>query len=258
MMLKNMLNSASPAVLGLLLGGTALLGSCAKEDQAGPAPAVSATKTDHHTGEELYRGIFFFEGEVAAKIPAFDSYRASINKGLAQNPAFPAARRRNIDAIVGAVRALDPTYFDRLQQAIQSRDFQRVKAALKQGTLLNEAVTLSALPSPGQKQAYLQRKQVLRGLDMTRYDFSREQDIARYVQDARAALTASGQLAPSAQIQDEAAMIMVYQSGDYVAYQSVSVFIAEVAHAFFEKLQEESTANQLTFDLVIRQIALNL
>ncbi|TGE16822.1 hypothetical protein [Hymenobacter elongatus] len=257
-MLKNIINSASPAVLGLLLGGAAVVSSCSKEEQVAPGTATAATKAENYTGEALYRGIFFFDGEVATKIPAFDSYRLTIGKGLAQNPTLATVRRRNIDAMVSAARRLDPTYFDRLKQAIASQDFQRVKDAIKQGTTLNEAVTLHALTSQTEKDAYLERKKILRTLDMTRYDFRNEQDITRYVQDARAALAAAGQEVSPTAIQSEVSMIMVYQSGDYVAYQSVSVFIAEHAHAFFEKLNDESSDSQLKVDLVIKQIALNL
>ncbi|TGE29606.1 hypothetical protein [Hymenobacter metallicola] len=250
--------SAVPAVFGLLLGGAALLSSCAKDELTVPETAVATTKAEDYTGEELYRGIFFFEGEVAAKIPAFDSYRATIRKTEAQHPEMTAVRQRNIDAMVQAARSLDPTYFAKLKQAIQSQDFQQIRQVIKQGSTLNEAITLNSLTSPTQKQVYQRRKQVLQKLDMSRYDFQQEQDIQRYIQDAQQALTAAGEEVLPQQIQSELSFAFVYHSGDYVAYQSVSVFMAEHAHAFFEKLTEKDADSQLEVDMLIKQLALNL
>ncbi|PJJ59219.1 hypothetical protein [Hymenobacter chitinivorans] len=257
-MLSSIRNSVSLGTLSLFLAGTAVLASCSKEDQATPAPAVAQHKTQDYTGEELFRGIFFFEGEVAAKVPAFDSYRTTIRKQIQLHPGLAAVRHRNIDHIVEAVRRLDPTYFDKLQQAIKSQNFERITAAIRLGTTLNEAVTLNAFTSDTQKQTYLQRKRVLQSLDMKRYDFSKEQDIARYTQDAKQALTAAGQDVAPVMEQIEASFVMVYQSGDYIAYQSVSVFIAEVAHAFFEYVADQSGESKLEAEMLIKQLALNL
>ncbi|UOQ55397.1 hypothetical protein [Hymenobacter cellulosivorans] len=257
-MLLSIRDAASPKILGLLLAGSSLLASCAKEDSVAPDTTVAQAKSQDYTGEDLYRGIFFFQGEAATKVPAFDSYRAMIGKQVAEHPGLAAARNRNIDLIVASVRSLDPTYFVKLKQAISSQDFQRIKAAIRQGTTLNEAVTLNTLPSAAQKQSYLQRKRVLQSLDMKRYDFSKEQDITRYTQDAKQALTAAGLDTAPVMLQEEASFVMVYQSGDYVAYHSVSVFVAEVAHAFFEFINEQSGDNKMEVEMLIKQLALNL
>lgn len=247
---------SSLKTLGLATAVSFLAPSCAPNDLIAPdAPTTKSQREKvDYSGEELFRGIFFFEGRVAEQIPSFDAYRATIRKAGAQHPEVLVKRAQTVDALVKGVRSIYPTYFMELKQAIASENFERIKGAIRKGTALNEAAALATLTTPEDKQAFLQRRQVIQALNMADYDFKKEKDLKRFVQDSKQALADAG-YESSQPIQDEVEYAFVYQQTDVFAYQYTSVFIAESVHAWFEQLADQSGASQLEVELLIKELS---
>ncbi|PJJ59220.1 hypothetical protein [Hymenobacter chitinivorans] len=250
---------SSLKTLGLITAVSLLAPSCGPNEVIAPdAPtAKSQQEKVDYSGEELFRGIFFFEGRVAEQIPSFDAYRATIRRAGTQHHEVLVKRAHTVDALVKGVRSIYPTYFIELKQAIQSENFERIKGVIRKGTALNEAAALATLTSPEEKQAFLQRRQVIQSLNMAAYDFKKEQDLKRFVQDSKQALTEAG-YESSQPIQDEVEYAFVYQQTDVFAYQYSSVVIAESVHAWFEQLADQSGTSQLEMELLIKELADNL
>ena len=90
-----------------------------------------------YSAEELFRGVFFAEGEVAAKIPQM--------KGLsATERANTDSRRQEIEAfynaVVAEVKKSYPSYMGELKAAVDSRKHASISQKITEGTQILEAV----------------------------------------------------------------------------------------------------------------------
>jgi len=91
---------------------------------------AQAAKANGYSGEDLFRGIFFAEGEVAAKIPPIMRLRGAY--GLSQlNEKQRQAVRTLEDSLIAALKRGDSGYFVDFQAEIQSGDHFRILAQLK-------------------------------------------------------------------------------------------------------------------------------
>ncbi|TGE25413.1 hypothetical protein E5K00_09550 [Hymenobacter aquaticus] len=173
--------------LALLTTGLSVLTSCSK-DQAIPSapatPAATATAAANYSGEALFQGIFLLQGPAAADIPYFDVQRSAIAKDNQQHPRHAQERQAAARHMTALVRLLDPGYFQELQTAIASQNFASIEAALRKGAALHysavrQVVPAAALVASGQHQQAAGQK-----LDLTRYDFTKQTELERYISDA--------------------------------------------------------------------------
>ncbi|MCB2408275.1 hypothetical protein [Hymenobacter lucidus] len=198
-----------------------------------PQPATLTPA--EYTGEELFRGLFFFEGQVAAQIPSFDAYRALRHSLTTEHPERLARHTATLNALVQTVRSNCPTYFAELKQAIQSGSKERIKVALRQGTALSEAAALATLTTPEARQAFLARRHVIQTLNLGQYNFKREKDIRRFQDDIRQALREAG-----------------YRAG---VAQDAPVVITESVHAWLDQLADPSSICQKQAAKLIEELA---
>lgn len=174
--------STSIKALSLLAVGTSLMMSCSK-DQVQPSAPVEhhAASAATYTGEELFQGIFLMQGEVAAQIPYAAPMRAALAKHLRQHPELQQKRQLTTQRITQLVKQLNPGYFAELKAAITSQNFNRIEEALRKGTALHKTAALS-LSSKAQRT---QQTALLKKLDMTKYDFRKQEDLERYMNDVK-------------------------------------------------------------------------
>lgn len=83
--------------------------------------------TKNFSGEELYRGIFFFQGEAGKKI------NVEVAKQVEKAQSKPETKQF-IDENIAYVKKQDPDYFKKLEQAIYIKDFVKVKQQIAQGS----------------------------------------------------------------------------------------------------------------------------
>ncbi|PJJ59215.1 hypothetical protein [Hymenobacter chitinivorans] len=189
-MLSYFRKSTSFKALGLLAVGTSLMMSCSKDQVA---PASSPAETTHvanasYSGEELFQGIFLMQGNVAAHIPYFAPLRAIMAKNMRQHPEQQQKQQETAQRITQLVKQQNPGYFAELKAAISSQNFNRIEASLNKGAALHKTAILSFSPA----LQHSRRADQLRKLDLSKYNFSKQEDLERYLSDAKAAVGTSG------------------------------------------------------------------
>lgn len=112
--------------------------SCVKNDN------VDSVKYKDNTisGEELFKTIFFLEGELAKKISYYQPVLAQIDKFEKQYPEYLDTKAQKIKNVVDLIKNNDNSYFDELKKSIESRDVKRVETAILRGTDLIKAVSI--------------------------------------------------------------------------------------------------------------------
>lgn len=88
-------------------------------------------KTDF-SGEELFRGIFFLQGDVVNYIPELKKVKDSVPD--AKEPEGEVLKF--MDSIILAMNEIDPAYFKKLENAIYSKNPNQIKSELEYGAEL--------------------------------------------------------------------------------------------------------------------------
>jgi SdpC family antimicrobial peptide len=138
---------------------------------------VSSDTGDEFTGEELFRGIFMFEGEVASRISYFDEMRNQLE-------ALPANLKEQriayTNEITSVVQDLDPNFFGELKTEVESDDLERIDSVMEKGSRL---VLAAALNSSLGEQTSAVEQLATEQLDIEKYDFNTTGGINSYLTD---------------------------------------------------------------------------
>jgi SdpC family antimicrobial peptide len=81
-----------------------------------------------YSGEELFRGIFMAEGEVADKISIFD--KMPIRQRLQTNDSLKIKYKTELDEIVTAIKVEQPNFFTNFEKEITSGNVLKVQTEL--------------------------------------------------------------------------------------------------------------------------------
>ena len=133
-------------VVPALLALAGLSAACAGDRT--PTAAATQAPAARFNGEQLFRGIYFGQGEAGNALPEIWAEGKSA-EAHAHNAAELAEVRHQIDAIVAKVNAQDPRFFDRFAADVRSGDRLRIQGAVDQGaTMLLKAIdTKNVKPS---------------------------------------------------------------------------------------------------------------
>lgn len=101
----------------------------------------STTKPRSFTGEDMYRGIFFAEGEFAKLIPEITSLKAHTSARLTTNQSDHKTQVRQ--QIIQTIKQRDALFFDRFEAAMMSQNVLNVQRML----MLASANTSKAVAS---------------------------------------------------------------------------------------------------------------
>lgn len=91
-----------------------------------PQKTQASALKKNFSGEELYRGIFFFQGEAGKKM------NVEVAKQVEKAQSKPETKQF-IDGNIAYVKKQDPDYFKKLEQAIYKQDIIKVKKFIEQG-----------------------------------------------------------------------------------------------------------------------------
>jgi SdpC family antimicrobial peptide len=124
---RSTVRPALARALGAAVVAAALTAACSDAGDT-PLQAPSAPEETRFTGEEVFRGLVFAEGPVAQRVPELTApIRAEQPDWDEEQRAVVAGWRREL---VGDMRALDASFFDRFGEAMQSGEHLRIAAAL--------------------------------------------------------------------------------------------------------------------------------
>ena len=110
----------SGVLASVLLGIVFTVFSCNKKE----ANATTNTIKKEYSGEELFRGIFFVEGEVAHKINFFEVSYEHL-ESLPEDKKL--AYRQYVDVVVNTIDSEYPTLFSELQTIVQSKNLSKIE-----------------------------------------------------------------------------------------------------------------------------------
>ena len=105
-----------------LLLGAALLASAAGAAACTAGADAPTASPAAHDGEAVFRGLFYGEGPVAARLP-------ELTRGAPRRLETPQAARVR-EGVLARLRAQDPAFLDRFAAAVQSGSHLRVARAL--------------------------------------------------------------------------------------------------------------------------------
>lgn len=240
--------------MSLLLATSFATVSCTKKEVVNPTVATQVQADLHgYSGEQLFKGIFLLDGEVAAKLPSVQGPRLLIAKENSRNPEYIKFRAMRNQQIIEAVRTLDSKYLTELQTAVASQQFEQIEAVLLKGSQLLKAVCLNNANSEAQ---VAKAREALKSIDLAKYDFSKEKDVDAFVTvmeaKKKAMLDAQPQGSDTASLSSNNMFAFAFEIA--VALEAV-VVVAIVWVAAQEPSQDSAAFEHET---LVKDIALNL
>jgi hypothetical protein len=134
----------------------------------------SVSPSINYTGEELFRGIFFIQGEVARKIEIFKPYFAD------QNKVNSIDRDELSDEIVKGIKMGYPSFFDDFESVLKSKDFNKIQYTLSNAGKLIQVVGNN---SPKYKKYFKMVEKVVEDIDVSKYDLNNPNDKLKLQKD---------------------------------------------------------------------------
>jgi hypothetical protein len=113
-----------PTYIATILMGAGMLFSCSQYDEP-------EYKRQSFSGEEYFKGIYFFEGEVADKIQIFSTLKQKYV--LDHDVAVKEGIQKLSNEVMDIIRKEDAGFFSRFDGDIESKDHMRVEKALNDG-----------------------------------------------------------------------------------------------------------------------------
>lgn len=168
-------NASFARGLSFILATSLVTSSCAKKEIIELAPQ---SKMNSYSGEQLFKGIFLLDGEVAAKLPAMQGLRMIIEKENSRNPSYIKLRDSRNQQIVNAVRALDPNYLNELKTAVTSQQFDEIEVSMRKGSSLLKSACLGDMDNKAQ---IAQAREIMKDVDLSKFNFSKPEDAEKFV-----------------------------------------------------------------------------
>lgn len=179
--------------VALLLSFLMLYTSCISDEEL---IFNSKNVIEKHSGEEIFKGIFFSQGEFVNDIPSLN--RLNVKKEIFQEnqfyiSSFPEIMKRKgvnvekeinqrTDSLINRVKIINPEIFQELKESIMSRNPDATKSALKKSALV---IRTALLQDKEIKKGVSLIKEAYEkgGIDPKNYDLKKESDLKKYNED---------------------------------------------------------------------------
>ncbi|HVI47778.1 MAG TPA: hypothetical protein VM802_23100 [Chitinophaga sp.] len=133
-----------------------------------------------YSGKELFRGIFFSQGEISQRIP-------SMQPTLAKWDKYPAATKKMYQAfyddMIANIEKNDPGYFEAFKKKIATRNYTNVAEAMVEG---GRAIFEAGLRSPKYNPFFSSIEEMAKSGDINRFDLRTpdgKQALAKYLSE---------------------------------------------------------------------------
>lgn len=123
--------------------------SCNQDDfvenqaQSNSSDNLFAKSNTDYSGEEIFKGVFFFQGEIPKNIDAFQDILINMNNRQ-DSKEIEKELNSLADEIITYINDNDPVYFDKLKEVIKSNDYFSVQEYMNYtGVLIEQAIILN-------------------------------------------------------------------------------------------------------------------
>ncbi|UGU15381.1 hypothetical protein LS482_17070 [Sinomicrobium kalidii] len=137
--------------------------SCQEEEGIGETPDYS--------GEDLFRGVYFLQGEAAHRIKSYEDAILKINE--LDNEA-QATLNDFYDDLIQEIKKIDPGYFDTFKEQMTSNNVYAIEHQLEEG---REMLTKAGLQSEKYKKVFEYTRKVSSDMKLQNIDFRSEKGI---------------------------------------------------------------------------------
>jgi len=169
----------------LLVLAVLLFASCDKEQSV----VEEQLPEQELSGEEVFKTVFFYLGDEARTISGYEEQIALLDKSQLENEEFMEHYEASAVSYMDKVMEKDPHFVDALRDAVQSKDFEKIEAAMIYGSNLMMALgTIDAL-------AHIEHEELAGNfskLDLQSYDFSDSKALEKFFAEIDGVMKASG------------------------------------------------------------------
>lgn len=182
-------NCRSLATLLSLVFLFGLFQSCSKREEL----ANEIHELDLYSGEDIFRGLFFLEGDFVDQIPSLKQQRINMDALMESPMVLSMMKSKNIESkteietqidnfknkLTEEVKKIDPTIFGDLKKNITNGDVDLLERTMKQAAeVLNAAILQTEMVSKNVKLVDLAYKKD--GISPNDYDLTTAEGIQKY------------------------------------------------------------------------------
>ncbi len=92
-----------------------------------PEPEMIA---ENFTGEEIFRGIFFYQGDIIENFDSIQKDKETIETTFDANPEAELVYKEFVDQIIEKIKIIDPDYFEKFKIKISTDNLYQVEQVL--------------------------------------------------------------------------------------------------------------------------------
>lgn len=144
----------------LFLAGTIFVVSCSQRNEVVPSGGAKSAQSKNRSGEELYRSVFFLEGDLAKDIPSYQRYTENVAKVDSNVLAIR-------EDIIAGIKTNKPEFFNEFKAKLESKDYDQIQKALDQG---RSVFMESALTSEKYGEYFAEMLEISKKNDLSKID----------------------------------------------------------------------------------------
>lgn len=153
--------------------------SCSSEEEN---PLINSTDLSALTGENVFKGIFFLEGNLPSQVK-FLNKKLEVASEIDMPEDVSEAKTQIISEIISGINQVNPTYFSDLKQSLHLKDNYALNENIKKGA---DLLYVGLLKSKKMSEMTPEFKQLFEKLDMNSYDFQNKTELNRFLKDVNA------------------------------------------------------------------------
>lgn len=123
------------------------------------------------SGEELFKAIFFLEGDLAKRISYYQPILAQMDEFEKKHPEIIKSKSQKINYFIELIKKNDNAYFNNLKNSIESKDVKKVESSILQGGDLIKAVAIIDYSKMNSSDV------------LDKYDFSNKNDLKTFLKN---------------------------------------------------------------------------
>ena len=139
--------------------------SCQQSESITPDPKKMAAK--NFSGEEVFRGIFFYQGDIVENFPSIQKNRETIQTTFNTNLEAEQVYQEFTDQIIEKIKVIDPNYFEEFKTKISTKNLYQIEEILESAKyIIKDAGYLTDYKNIFELSDELEAKKVVINKDM--------------------------------------------------------------------------------------------